>query len=100
MTDVLEEMEAKEKGSWGMEMALFNKRAKQISEEIPKLFIGKAFKQKCESEPGARVPHFLANVEQEEGGGWRRMIHNNWLKPKEFIKIKSGHAHKCLIYRS
>ncbi|GMI52887.1 hypothetical protein ScalyP_jg8942 [Parmales sp. scaly parma] len=69
MTDVLEEMEAKEKGSWGMEMALFNKRAKQISEEIPKLFIGKAFKQKCESEPGARVPHFLANVEQEEGGG-------------------------------
>ena len=62
MKEVMEEMRAKEEGSWGKEMAEIDRKAKLIQQEMPKLYIGKVFKSKIEKK-GERVPNFLKEVE-------------------------------------
>ena len=65
MYNVLNEMAAKQQGSWGVEMANIKAKADTLQNEIPKLFIGKAFTKDLSSK-GARIPHFLSRVVVDE----------------------------------
>ena len=62
MGKVMSEMAAKQQGSWGVEMEAIKDKSEALQTEIPKLFIGKVFKQQL-MKKGRRVPHFLTNVE-------------------------------------
>jgi len=59
---VKDEMKSKQSGSWGKEMAAIDKKARELGEEIPKLYIGKMLKQRLEKR-GERIPEFLKAVD-------------------------------------
>ena len=61
MLDVLNEMAAKQQGSWGEEMAGIKSKSKELQERMPELFISKSFKRTLTLK-GERVPHFLRGV--------------------------------------
>jgi hypothetical protein len=73
MYNVLNEMAAKQQGSWGVEMASIKAKADDLQKEIPKLFIGKAFTKDLVGK-GRRLPHFLSRVVLEDD------VNIKWLK--------------------
>ncbi|GMH83324.1 hypothetical protein TrST_g4344 [Triparma strigata] len=62
MGKVLDEMAARQQGSWGSEMAIMKEQSDELQLSIPKLFIGKIFKRELMNN-GKRIPHFLADVQ-------------------------------------
>jgi hypothetical protein len=83
MYNVLNEMAAKQQGSWGVEMASIKAKADDLQREIPRLFIGKAFTKDLVGK-GCRLPHFLSRVVLEDDGNlqWLRSMAENSPKPE------------------
>lgn len=65
MGKVMDELAARQQGSWGSEMAIMKEQSDRMQVHIPKLFIGKIFKRELMGK-GKRVPHFLGGVEVNE----------------------------------